>query len=96
MNAPEARERKTANDSRGDIVIHKQRKRTKSQPCDKPYPPALLSKMIFHFYDGRMADAYAEENGRSYYDSTYIHHSSFTTAKFGNDRLNHLTEMEQN
>ena len=76
VNAPEAGESETADNSRHDVVLHKQRKSAKSQPGDKPDPPAPLSKTIFHFNDGRMAYADAEENSRAYDDSTDIHNKS--------------------
>jgi hypothetical protein len=76
VNAPKARKSETAYYGRQGSVLDEKRHSTESQSCYKPDPPALLSKIVFHFYDSRMTDADAEKDGRAYDDSTEIHNNA--------------------
>ena len=73
MDAPQAAEGKAADDDGQDIVPDKQGKRAEYKADHQPDPPALLPPLILHLDDQGMADADAQEYGRSDKDATVIH-----------------------
>ena len=79
MDAPEAGEGETADDGGKDLVLHEKGGRHAGEAHDEPHPPALLTPLVFHFDDGRMADSNAQEHGRTDDYTAEIHSIPFVT-----------------
>lgn len=73
VDPPETAESETADDDGDGVVGHEKGYCTKRQPGHQPYPPASPAPVVFHLYDKRMADSYAEEYRCTYDNTVEIH-----------------------
>lgn len=73
MDTPEAGKGEAADDGGYNLILHQQGASYTDKPDDQPDPPGLLTPVILHFDDSRMAYADTQKNGGSYNNSTPIH-----------------------
>ena len=72
-DAPEAAEGEAGDDDGDGVVGDEQRGGAEQQGGNEPDPPGATAPMIFHFYNERMADSYAEEHAGAYNYAVKIH-----------------------
>ena len=72
-DAPETGEGESTQDCGDGLVGDEQGGRRNHKTHGQPDPPALLSQVILHLDDGRMADADAEKDGCTDKDTAIVH-----------------------